>query len=200
MGAATGFTRDSTEMTVPDEGKRLTMATKSYIHSGPKVCGLRDAERRFRKGTRFVVTFVVLLLFLVGFCIPVSRAEMSGSVPGWTAAQNKTLAQAETDTRTGFTLDRTEHDFGQVVRGDTVTTVFWVTADGAPVVLLSGSSNCGCTWAEFAKRPLRPGDTARGKVIFVAKDKGNFHKAVRLLLNAGGREYSVLLIVQGTVR
>ena len=84
-------------------------------------------------------------------------------------------------------------------RGDTVTTVFRVKAGEGPVVLLSATTDCGCTRAEFPKRPLRPGQSAQVKVVFAAKDKGNFRKTVRLRLNAGGRERAEALVVRGTV-
>ena len=69
------------------------------------------------------------------------------------------------------------------------------------MILLLASTDCGCTRAEFTKRPLRPGgDTVQEKVIFAAKDKGNFYKTVRLHLHAGGREQAVELKVRGTVK
>ena len=96
-------------------------------------------------------------------------------------------------------MDRREHDFGQVARGDTVSTVFKVKAGEVPVVLFSATADCGCTWVEFPNRPLRAGETAQVKVVFAAKDKGNFRKTVRLCLNAGGCEQSASLVVRGTV-
>ena len=140
-----------------------------------------------------------LLLLLTGFFAPVVRSQTPGPVQGRAAALEQTPKQAGPDS-TGFTLDRTEHDFGQVSRGDTVTTVFKVRAGDAPVVLLSASTDCGCTRAEFPKRPLRPGDTAQVKVVFAARDKGNFRKTVRLRLHAGGREQATALVVKGTVQ
>lgn len=140
-----------------------------------------------------------LILLLAGLFVPVVRAQTPGPVQGWAAALDRTPDQAGTDSA-GYTLERTEHDFGQVARGDTVTTVFKVRAGDAPVVLLSAATDCGCTWAGFPKRPLRPGDTAQVKVFFAAKDKGNFRKTVRLRLHAGGREYAEALVVRGTVK
>lgn len=140
-----------------------------------------------------------LLLLLTGFFAPVVRSQTPGPVQGWAAVLERTPKQAGTDSA-GFTLDRTEHDFGQVSRGDTVTTVFRVKAGDGPVILLSASTDCGCTRAEFPKRPLRPGDTVQVKVVFAARDKGNFRKTVRLRLHAGGREQAAEVRVRGTVK
>ena len=155
--------------------------------------------RALRSMVVLAMMVFALLLLLTGFFAPVVRSQTPGPVQGWAAVLERTPKQAGTDSA-GFTLDRTEHDFGQVSRGDTVTTVFRVKAGDGPVVLLSASTDCGCTRAEFPKRPLRPGDTAQVKVVFAAKDKGNFYKTVRLHLHAGGREQAVELKVRGTVK
>lgn len=140
-----------------------------------------------------------LLLLLTGLFAPVVRSQTPGPVQGWAAALDQTPKQAVTD-KAVFTLDRTEHDFGQVAQGDTASTIFKVRAGDGPVVLLSASTDCGCTRAEFPKRPLRPGELAQVKVIFAARDKGNFRKTVRLRLHAGGREQATALVVKGTVQ
>lgn len=158
-----------------------------------------DAGERSR-GRRLLTAALLLALatLLAGLFAPVVRAQTPGPVLSWASALDQTPAPAETDS-SGFTLESREHDFGQVSRGDTVSTVFRVKAGEGPVVLLSATTDCGCTWAEFPKRPLRPGQSAQVKVVFAAKDKGNFRKTVRLRLNAGGREQSASLVVRGTV-
>lgn len=180
--------------------RKQMMETQGYEHSDIEVSYPLDDERHSRGGSLLTAAMVAaLILLLSGLFAPVVRAQTPGPVPGWAAALERTPKQAETDSA-GFTLDRTEHDFGQVSRGDTVTTIFRVKAGDGPVVLLSASTDCGCTRAEFPKRPLRPGDTAQVKVVFAAKDKGNFRKTVRLRLHAGGREQATALVVKGTVQ
>ena len=179
------------------------MTTDRYIHGAmgdTEASVPSDEGRRARANSRFLTAAMVfaLILLLAGLFAPKVWAQTPGPVQGWAAALEQTLKQAVTD-KAGFTLERTEHDFGQVALGDTVSTVFKVKAGDAPVVLLSAATDCGCTRAEFAKRPLRPGDTAQVKVVFAAKDKGNFRKTVRLRLHAGGRKHTVALVVRGTV-
>lgn len=179
--------------------RKQMMETQGYEHSDIEVPYPLDDERHTRGGSLLTAAMVAaLILLLAGLFAPVVRAQTPGPVQGWAAAQERTTKQAGTDSA-GFTLDRTEHDFGQVARGDTVTTVFKVKAGDGPVVLLSATTDCGCTRAEFPKRPLRPGESAQVKVVFAAKDKGNFRKTVRLRLHAGGREYGKALVVRGTV-
>lgn len=132
--------------------------------------------------------------------VPAS-GEVLGSVAlltGDSAAQVSAPARPLPDSA-GFMLERTEHDFGRVALGATVSTTFRLEAQGGPVVLLSAESDCGCTRAEFPNRPLRPGDTAQVKVVFAAKDKGNFYKTVRLHLHAGERDRTAEVKVRGTV-
>ena len=178
------------------------MKTEGYRHSRRKGTDASlplDAGERSRDQNLFTAALLLaLLLLLAGLFAPVVRAQTPGPVLSWASALDQTPSQAKTDSA-GFTLDRREHDFGQVARGDTVSTVFKVKAGEGPVVLLSATTDCGCTRAEFPKRPLRPGQSAQVKVIFAAKDKGNFRKTVRLRLNAGGRERAEALVVRGTV-
>ena len=161
-------------------------------------CPVHAGERS--RGHRLLIAALLLAVATLpaGLFAPVVRAQTPGPVQGWASALNQTPSQTKTDSA-GFTLDRREYDFGQVSRGDTVSTVFRVKAGEGPVVLLSATTDCGCTRAEFPKRPLRPGQSAQVKVVFAAKDKGNFRKTVRLRLNAGGREKSASLVVRGTV-
>lgn len=176
------------------------METQGYEHSDIEVPYALDDERHSRGGSLLTAAMIAaLLLLLAGLFAPVVRSQTPGPVQGWAAALERTPKQAGTDSA-GFTLDRTEHDFGQVTRGDTVTTVFKVKAGDGPVVLLSATTDCGCTRAEFPKRPLRPGESAQVKVVFAAKDKGNFRKTVRLRFHAGGQEQATALVVKGTVQ
>lgn len=180
--------------------RKQMMETQGYEHSDIEVSYPLDDERHSRGGSLLTAAMIAaLLLLLAGLFAPVVRSQTPGPVQGWAAAQERTPKQAGTDS-TGFTLDRTEHDFGQVARGDTVTTVFRVKAGNGPVVLLSATTDCGCTRAEFPKRPLRPGESAQVKVVFAARDKGNFYKTVRLHLHAGGREQAAEVRVRGTVK
>lgn len=175
------------------------MKTDRYIHGGTYASRPLDTGERSRRGNLLTAAMIfALLLLLAGLFAPEARAQTPGPVQGWAAVLERTPKQEGTDSA-GFTLECTEHDFGQVALGDTVSTVFRVKAGDGPVVLLSATTDCGCTRAEFPKRPLRPGDTAQVKVVFAAKDKGNFRKTVRLRLHAGGREYGEALVVRGTV-
>ena len=176
------------------------MKTNRYSHSCVAVSRHSGGAGRSRGDNLFTAAIIAALILLrAGLFTPEVRAQVPGPVQGWAAALDQTPSRSKTEDA-GFTLDRTEHDFGQVALGDTVSTVFKLRAGDAPVVLLSATTDCGCTWAEFPKRPLRPGDTAQVKVIFVAKDRGNFRKTVRLRINVGGREHTVSLVVRGTVK
>ena len=176
------------------------METQGYEHGDIEVPYPLDDGRPSRRGSLLTVAMIfALILLLAGLFAPVVRSQTPGPVQGWAAALEQTPKQAGTDSA-GFTLDRTEHDFGQVALGDTVTTIFKVKAGDGPVVLLSATTDCGCTRAEFPKRPLRPGESAQVKVVFAARDKGNFRKTVRLRLHAGGREQATALVVKGTVQ
>lgn len=176
------------------------MKTDRYSHSYMIIFRHSGDAGRLCGDNQFMAAMITaLILLLAGLFASEVRAQVPGPVQSWAASLNQTLCRSKTE-GTDFTLDRTEHDFGQVALGDIVSTIFKVKAGDAPVVLLSASTDCGCTRAEFAKRPFRPGDIVQVKVVFAAKDKGNFRKTVRLRLNAGGREHTAALVVRGTVK
>ena len=138
-----------------------------------------------------------LLLLLTGG-VPSVRAQGPGPVLSWASALDQTPSRTRTD-GSGYAWDRTEYDFGQVALGDTVTTVFRVTARKGSLVLLSAETECGCIWAEFPKRPIRERESAEVKVHYAANSAGNFRKTVHLRFLSGGKEALVVLVTRGTI-
>ena len=60
------------------------------------------------------------------------------------------------------------HDFGEIAEdGGSVEYVFTFRNTSAkPIVILSTHSSCGCTKAEFSRKPVMPDSTATVKVVF----------------------------------
>ena len=60
------------------------------------------------------------------------------------------------------------HDFGEIAEdGGKVEHIFrFRNALKKPVVLLSAMSSCGCTKAEFSRKPVMPDSVATIKVVF----------------------------------
>ncbi len=88
-------------------------------------------------------------------------------------------------------FNETEHDFGEIVNGTPVSTVFTYTNVGrAPLVVTDIKSTCGCTVPQnWSKDPLAPGATAQFTVNFNGKGANKVTKSITLTTNTeAGRE------------
>lgn len=82
-------------------------------------------------------------------------------------------------------FDKTEHDFGNIMQGDKVETIFTFTNDGdVDLVITSAKGSCGCTVPEYPKTPIKPGEKASMKVSFNSSGKkGHNKKSVAIQAN-----------------
>ena len=91
-----------------------------------------------------------------------------------------------------ITFDKTEHDFGTINEGDTVTTEFNFTNTGQEdLIIVDARGSCGCTVPQYPKNtPIAPGASGKILVSFDSNNKpGLQQKSVTLSANtASGRE------------
>ena len=84
-----------------------------------------------------------------------------------------------------ITFDKTEHDFGQIMNGTPVETVFSYTNSGkSPLVVTDIKSTCGCTVPQgWNKEPLMPGASSQFNVKFNGKGANKVSKTITLTTN-----------------
>ena len=91
-----------------------------------------------------------------------------------------------------ITFDKTEHDFGTINEGETVTTEFNFTNTGKEdLIIVDARGSCGCTVPQYPKNtPIAPGASGKIMVSFDSNNKpGLQQKSVTLSANtASGRE------------
>lgn len=64
-------------------------------------------------------------------------------------------------------FEETEHDFGKIIEGESVSYDFVFKNTGKSDLLIAEvSSSCGCTVPSYPKTPIRPGETGKIKVSF----------------------------------
>ncbi|AEH01777.1 DUF1573 domain-containing protein [Lacinutrix sp. 5H-3-7-4] len=88
-------------------------------------------------------------------------------------------------------FNKTEHDFGEIINGTPVETVFTYKNTGeAPLVITDVKSSCGCTIPkDWSREPLAPGDEGKFTVKFNGKGNGKTSKAITVTANTEkGRE------------
>ena len=83
----------------------------------------------------------------------------------------------------------THHDFGTINEegGEVAHTFRFTNISGAPVVIVDVASSCGCTRAEFSRKPVKAGETGEIIVRFNPTDypAGVFSRNVRILTSQG---------------
>lgn len=84
-----------------------------------------------------------------------------------------------------LSFDKTEHDFGQIMNGTPVETVFAYTNTGkSPLVVTDIKSTCGCTVPkDWSKEPLMPGASSQFTVKFNGKGANKVSKTITLTTN-----------------
>lgn len=89
------------------------------------------------------------------------------------------------------TFDKTTHDFGEIMNGTPVETVFTYTNSGkSPLVVTDIKSTCGCTVPQgWSREPLEPGASSQFTVKFNGKGANKVSKTITLTTNTEkGRE------------
>jgi len=103
--------------------------------------------------------------------------------------EENVAAAAERDATVGdfpvIAFEEEEHDFGNIINGTPVETVFKYTNTGkSPLVVSNIKSSCGCTVPEdWNKEPLAPGQTGHFTVKFNGKGANQVSKTITLTTN-----------------
>jgi hypothetical protein len=79
-----------------------------------------------------------------------------------------------------------EHDFGKVVEGEKVASIFTFKNKGkGPLVILSVSTSCGCTVPKYDTKPVDPGAKGTLEVVFDSSGRtGKQSKTITVRSNA----------------
>jgi hypothetical protein len=95
---------------------------------------------------------------------------------------------AERDANAGnfpvLSLDKKEHDFGTLMNGTPVETVFKYTNTGNSMLVVSNiKSTCGCTVPKDYTKEVAPGETGQFTVNFNGKGNGKVSKSLTITAN-----------------
>ncbi len=74
-----------------------------------------------------------------------------------------------------ITFEETEHDFGRIIEGETVSFNFTFTNTGKrDLVIADVSTSCGCTVPSYSKTAIRPRESGTIKIAFNSKGRRGF--------------------------
>jgi hypothetical protein len=95
-------------------------------------------------------------------------------------------------------MDKTVHDYGNIMQGADGTCEFKFTNTGKePLVITNCQGSCGCTVPECPKEPILPGKSASIKVKYDTNRIGGIYKTVTVTSNA--KSGNVVLTIKGNV-
>ncbi|MCT4629118.1 DUF1573 domain-containing protein [Winogradskyella sp.] len=100
----------------------------------------------------------------------------------------KVAVAAERDANAGnfpvMKLDKEVHDFGTIVNGTPVETIFKYTNTGNSMLVVSNiKSTCGCTVPSNYTKEVAPGETGQFTVKFNGKGNGKVSKSLTMTAN-----------------
>lgn len=97
-----------------------------------------------------------------------------------------------------ITFLSTSHDFGSLKKGDKAEFAFEFRNTGKNELVINAvSASCGCTVAEYPKKPVRKNKKAAIKVKYNTSSTGSFQKTVTVNSNASNSP--VKLTIKGSV-
>ncbi len=126
-----------------------------------------------------------ILIYIMFFC----------SVYAFSQAQ---VVPADSANAPVITFLSTSHDFGSLKKGDKAEFAFEFRNTGKNELVINAvSASCGCTVAEYSKKPVRKNKKAAIKVKYNTNSTGSFQKTVTVNSNAANSP--VKLTIKGTV-
>ena len=83
-----------------------------------------------------------------------------------------------------MTFDKKDHDFGTIMNGTPVETIFKYTNTGNSMLVVSNiKSTCGCTVPSNYTKEVAPGETGQFTVKFNGKGNGKVSKSLTMTTN-----------------
>ena len=74
-----------------------------------------------------------------------------------------------------ISFEETEHNFGKIIEGETVSFNFAFTNTGkVDLVIAEVSTSCGCTVPSYPKEPIKPGKKGTVKIAFNSRGRKGF--------------------------
>ena len=90
------------------------------------------------------------------------------------------------------------YNFGKIEKNKPVTASFELkNTSMVPLVINSVKASCGCTVADYPKKPLMPGEVSYIKVTYNTKNVGIFSKSITV--NTNTAETVTTLFIKGEV-
>ena len=124
---------------------------------------------------KFAAFISVISLFIFTGC---NSGGKNGSEPISADLVNNPNSASGNSTKGSLPViqfEETEHDFGRIIEGETVSFLFKFKNSGkSDLIIAEVSTSCGCTVPSYPKTPIRPGENGVVKVAFNSNGKRGY--------------------------
>ena len=129
---------------------------------------------------KVVVLFSALCMIALTSCKEDASSKVDDSKVAEAAVRDEAASKFPV-----IEFDRTEHDFGEIINGTPVETVFTYKNTGeAPLVITDVKSSCGCTVPQdWSRLPLAPGESGKFSVKFNGSGANKITKTITVTAN-----------------
>ncbi len=135
----------------------------------------------------FVAGFAALSLMACNKKENASALIQDGTSTTTETTSGGTETTSSTNAQTGFpkiAFNETTHDFGELKKGSKGEVEFEIRNEGTvDLVIIDAKASCGCTVPEKPEGPIKPGASAKMKVVFSANSAGVQSKNITLTTN-----------------
>ena len=132
-----------------------------------------------------MLTFLGFLIILLSSCNsnPMNKGQLLDS--DVVANPNSASGDGNHDLLPVITFEENEHNFGQIIEGETVSFSFKFTNTGKRDLLIAEvSTSCGCTVPYYPKSAISPGESGEVKIAFNSQNrKGYQTKTIVVVAN-----------------
>ncbi len=144
---------------------------------------------------KIILSLCVLVTFVIVSC----KNNAADKVIGANVAKAEARDSKEIDYPV-MKFENAQHDFGNIINGTPVETVFKYTNEGnVPLVISNIKTTCGCTVPkDWSKEPLAPGASEQFTVKFNGKGANRMSKTITLTTNTknGTERVKILAFIQ----
>ena len=123
------------------------------------------------------IIFLTVLIF-VGFLTLNAQSNWNNNNSG-----SAKLTKSNSNSKSDVTWEETIIDLGKVKYMQPQEVIFKMkNTSNKPILITNAETSCGCTDAEYPRKPIAPGKTANISVTYEADDIGTFHKTITLTM------------------
>lgn len=139
---------------------------------------------------RFYILLATITIMVLASC---------GGNGAQTASNADSVAAVDTVKYPTIEFDTAVFDFGKILQGEQVGTVFTFKNTGkADLIIRKVETSCGCTVPEYDRSPVKPGATGTIRVRFDSDGKeGAQYKTIKVISNCKDNIFD--LVLKGTV-